>query len=60
MDREKAAAAAWSHYHKAIKEYGLDEQDLSFKKPIQDFMYDGFFAGFYSACRMILDGEDDR
>ena len=44
---EKGAEKAWKEYHKAIKEFSLDEipEHQGYRV---NYMYDSFFAGFYA------------
>lgn len=47
-DDEEAAAEAWKEFHKAIKEFELDDmQDGWHQEGHVGYMYDAFFAGFY-------------
>lgn len=43
---EDAAAKEWKEYHDAVKEMGLDDKGVNW--PNIEYMYDGFFAGFYA------------
>jgi len=43
---EDAAALAWKEYHAAIEKYRLDDKGCHHAS--KDYMYDGFFAGFYA------------
>lgn len=49
MTDEEIAAKEWKKYHKAIKKLKLDEiKDHNHQGNI-DYIYDGFFTGFYLA-----------
>ena len=48
IDEDKALKE-WKKYHKAIKEFKLDENKDHNHQGYIDFMYDGFFSGFYAA-----------
>lgn len=43
---EDAAALAWKEYHSAIEKYKLDDKGRHHAN--RDYMYDGFFSGFYA------------
>jgi len=58
MTDEKLAAKEWKKYHKAIKKEKLDEIDDHRHHKNIDYIYDGFFTGFYLA-RDIFKKEDD-
>lgn len=43
---EDAAAKEWKEFHAAIKEMKLDDKGVNW--PNIEYMYDGFFTGFYA------------
>ena len=53
VNREDLAAKAWGEYHKAIKQYQLDDNNDRNHSGNIDYIYDGFFAGFFAACNII-------
>jgi len=55
---EEIAAKEWKKYHKAIKKLKLDElTDHNHRKNI-DFIYDGFFDGFYLARDLFKEDKE--
>lgn len=59
MSDEKIAASEWKKFHKAIKEFKLDENTDHNHQGNIDFMYDGFFSGFYAARDLFKEVDDE-
>jgi len=57
---ERAAKEAAKEYHKAIKEFGLDNIQDGWGQSKRRYMMDSFYAGFYSGRDYQRDKASDK